>query len=166
MTARLFLGIFEAGMFPGCLFLISAWYRRHELLTRMSWFMVSNDIAGTISGLLGAGLGSLNGGGYGGWSWIFFVEGAFTCAAAIVAFFFIPDFPRHSSFLKAEEKEWVVRRLDADSKKQQSKADDKSARTRTGRSCPAARCTWPCASPPTPSRFSPRPFSPRSGGAA
>lgn len=68
-AARLFLGVFEAGMFPGCLFLISAWYRRHELLTRMSWFMVSNDLAGCISGLLGAGVGSLNSrGGYGGWS--------------------------------------------------------------------------------------------------
>lgn len=48
VTARIFIGIFEAGMFPGCLFLIGAWYRRHELLTRMAWFMVSNDIAGTF----------------------------------------------------------------------------------------------------------------------
>jgi MFS family permease len=65
LTARIFIGIFEAGMFPGCLFLIGAWYRRHEIPTRMAWFMVSNDIAGTISGLLGAGLGSLDGiGGY------------------------------------------------------------------------------------------------------
>jgi MFS family permease len=76
IVARIFIGIFEAGMFPGCLFLISSWYRRHELLSRMAWFMVANDIAGSISGLLGAGLGSLDGmGGYSGWSWIFWIEG-------------------------------------------------------------------------------------------
>lgn len=102
-------------MFPGCLFLIGSWYRRHELLARMAWFMVSNDIAGSISGLLGAGLGSMDGiRGYSGWSWIFFIEGAVTCCAAILAFFFLPPFPDDSMFLKPEEKEWLLRRLKAD----------------------------------------------------
>lgn len=102
-------------MFPGCLFLIGSWYRRHELLTRMAWFMVSNDIAGSISGLLGAGLGSMDGiHGYSGWSWIFFIEGAVTCSAAALAFFFLPPFPDDATFLKAEEKEWLLRRLRAD----------------------------------------------------
>lgn len=115
VTCRIFIGIFEAGMFPGCLFLIGSWYRRHELLTRMAWFMVSNDIAGTFSGLLGAGLGSLDGlRGYSGWSWIFFIEGAMTCAAAVLALLFIPPFPEQSKFLKPEEKAWVLRRLRMD----------------------------------------------------
>lgn len=124
MTARLFVGIFESGMFPGCLFLIGSWYRRHQVLTRMAWFMVSNDIAGTISGLLGAGLGSLDGvGGYSGWSWIFFVEGAMTCAAAVLAFFFVPPFPHDSTFLEPEEKAWLLRKLEADCQKTGSKHD-------------------------------------------
>ncbi|KAH7375528.1 MFS transporter [Plectosphaerella cucumerina] len=117
IVARIFIGIFEAGMFPGCLFLISSWYRRHELLSRMAWFMVANDIAGSISGLLGAGLGSLDGtGGYSGWSWIFWIEGLMTVIAAVLAFFFIPDFPHESTFLTPSEKTWLLRRLDADSK--------------------------------------------------
>lgn len=115
VTARVFIGVFEAGMFPGCLFLIGSWYRRHEVLSRMAWFMVSNDIAGTISGLLGAGLGALDGAaGYSGWRWIFFVEGALTCAAAVLAFFFIPPFPHRSTFLRPEEKAWLLRRLEHD----------------------------------------------------
>lgn len=117
LTARIFIGIFEAGMFPGCLFLISSWYRRHELLTRMAWFMVANDIAGSISGLLGAGLGSLDGtGGYSGWCWIFWIEGAVTCAAAVLAFFYVPDFPHESTLLEPDEKEWLLRRLDAENR--------------------------------------------------
>ncbi|KAF2452660.1 major facilitator superfamily domain-containing protein [Lineolata rhizophorae] len=115
LTARIFIGIFEAGMFPGCLFLISSWYRRHEVLTRMALFMVSNDIAGSVSGLLGAGLGSMDGiKGYSGWSWIFFVEGGVTCAAAILAFFCVLPFPEESKFLSLDEKEWLLRRLKAD----------------------------------------------------
>lgn len=116
VTARVFIGIFEAGMFPGCLFLISSWYRRHELLARMAWFMVANDIAGSISGLLGAGLGALDGtGGYSGWSWIFWMEGLMTVLAAVLAFFYIPDFPHESTLLGPSEKTWLLRRLDADS---------------------------------------------------
>ncbi|KAH6897069.1 major facilitator superfamily domain-containing protein [Thelonectria olida] len=129
MTARLFVGIFEAGMFPGCLFIIGSWYRRHQLLTRMAWFMVSNDIAGTISGLLGAGLGSLDGtGGYSGWSWIFFIEGAMTCAAGILAFLYIPPFPHQATFLQPEEKAWLLRTLEADSQKNGSKHDKMTAK--------------------------------------
>ena len=103
-------------MFPGCMFLISRWYRRHEVLTRMAFFFVANDIAGTISGLLGAGLGSLHGAaGYSGWRWIFFVEGAMTCTVAVIAWFTVPPFPEDATFLSPEEKSWVLRRLSLDS---------------------------------------------------
>lgn len=115
LVSRVFIGIFEAGMFPGCIYLISGWYRRHELLTRMAFFFVANDIAGTISGLLGAGLGSLDGvHGYSGWRWIFFVEGAMTCIAAVLAWFFVPPFPEESTFLTPAEKKWLLRRLKTD----------------------------------------------------
>lgn len=96
-------------------FLIGAWYKRHELVTRTAWFMISNDITGTISGLLGAGIGSLNGtGGYSGWCWILFIEGAMTCCAAVLAFFFLVPFPENAKFLAAEEKRWVLNRLQAE----------------------------------------------------
>lgn len=112
LTARLFIGVFEAGMFPGFLLLIGSWYTRRQVGSRLAWFLVANDIAGSVSGLLGAGLGSLDGtNGYSGWSWIFFVEGAMTCLAAILAFFFILPFPSDSTFLKPEEKEFLLRRL-------------------------------------------------------
>lgn len=115
VVSRMFVGAFEAGMLPACLYLLSSWYRRHELLTRVALLMVANDIAGTFSGLLGAGLGSLNGtAGYSGWSWIFFIEGGFTCFAAILAFLFLPPFPEDSKFLTENEKEWLLRRLRQD----------------------------------------------------
>ncbi|KAL1887322.1 hypothetical protein Sste5346_010304 [Sporothrix stenoceras] len=129
LTARVFIGIFEAGMFPGCLFLIGSWYRREELISRMAWFMVSNDVAGVLSGLLGAGLGSLNGkGGYSGWSWIFFVEGGMTCCAAVLALLFLPSFPEDSTFLTPEEKAWYLRRLQRDDNNRTGKQQKMSFR--------------------------------------
>ncbi|KAI1097691.1 major facilitator superfamily domain-containing protein [Jackrogersella minutella] len=117
LVSRIFIGIFEAGMFPGCIYLISGWYRRHELLTRMAFFFVANDIAGTISGLLGAGLGALDGvNGYSGWRWIFFIEGAITSIAAILAWFYVPPFPSESTFLTPAEKKWLLKRLRTDNK--------------------------------------------------
>ncbi|KEY72861.1 hypothetical protein S7711_04437 [Stachybotrys chartarum IBT 7711] len=122
LVARIFIGAFEAGMFPGCMYLIGSWYRRHQVLTRMAWFMVANDIAGSVSGLLGAGLGSLDGlAGYSGWSWIFFIEGAMTVTVAAVAYFCLIPFPHDSTFLEPEEKAWVLRRLDEDSQTEGSK---------------------------------------------
>lgn len=74
VVCRFFIGAFEAGVLPGGLFLLSSYYKRHELLTRYAIFMFSTDIAAILSGLLGAGLGSLHGAaGYSGWAWIFFV---------------------------------------------------------------------------------------------
>lgn len=116
VVVRVLLGFFEAGMFPACMYLINTWYSRYELATRLAWFMVANDIAGIASGLLGAGLGSLDGtGGYSGWSWIFFVEGAMTVTAAVASFFLILDFPEQSDFLPPAEKAWLLRKLAADS---------------------------------------------------
>ncbi|KAG6362302.1 hypothetical protein INS49_010532 [Diaporthe citri] len=117
LVSRIFVGIFESGMFPGCMYLISGWYRRHELLTPMAFFFVANDIAGTISGLLGAGLGSLDGvRGISGWRWIFFMEGTVTCLAALLAWVYVPPFPEDSTFLTEAEKQWAIRRLQADNR--------------------------------------------------
>lgn len=53
---------------------------------------------------------------YKGWRWIYIIEGALTCALAIVAWFVVVDFPDSSrnKFLSAEEKRLVLARLAAD----------------------------------------------------
>ena len=37
LTTRFFLGVFEAGMFPGAFYLLSSWYRRDEAQRRVSF---------------------------------------------------------------------------------------------------------------------------------
>jgi hypothetical protein len=49
-----------------------------------------------------------------GWRWIFIVEGAMTIVAAIVARFFIVNFPQLARFLTNDEKDRVIQRLNKD----------------------------------------------------
>ncbi len=52
--------------------------------------------------------------GYGGWRWIFILEGLFTCVVAAISFFVIPDWPDKSRFLTDPERELLLRRLALD----------------------------------------------------
>jgi MFS family permease len=72
VALRLLIGIFEAGLFPGCLYLISSWYKRYELQWRFNLFFSASILAGGFGGLLAYAIAHMAGaGGYNGWSWIF-----------------------------------------------------------------------------------------------
>lgn len=68
---RVILGIFEAGFFPGCVYLLSTWYCRYEMGRRNAFFYLIGMLASAFSGILAFGLMQMDGlGGYQGWSWI------------------------------------------------------------------------------------------------
>lgn len=49
--------------------------------------------------------------------WLFFIEGAITCAIAIIAAFIIPDFPEvNQSWLSAEEQAFAIARIEAEAR--------------------------------------------------
>ena len=52
--------------------------------------------------------------GYGGWRWIFILEGIFTVVVAVAAFWIVPDWPETAKFLKQDERELLLRRLAMD----------------------------------------------------
>ncbi|TKX20120.1 MFS transporter-like protein 139 [Elsinoe australis] len=119
---RLLLGVFEAGFFPGCAYLLSCWYPRYELQKRNAVFYLIGSMSSAFSGILAYGFSLLAGHGSGdklgthvgptkanpnikpgilpgiaGWRWIFILQGVITCAVAIIAFFTIVDFPELAS---------------------------------------------------------------------
>lgn len=57
MATRFFLGLFECGMFPGCFYLLSMWYKRSEAQKRFSFFFSSTSLAGAFGGLLASAIG-------------------------------------------------------------------------------------------------------------
>jgi hypothetical protein len=63
--------ITEAGMFPGCFYLIGMWYKRQEAQKRFSFFFSSTTLAGGFGGLIAAGIGKMDGvAGYQNWRWV------------------------------------------------------------------------------------------------
>ena len=115
LATRFFLGLFEAGMFPGCFYLIGMWYKRSEAQRRYSFFFSSTTLAGAFGGLLASAIGKMNGiRGYSGWRWIFILEGILTCVVAIAFFFLIPCFPEDAKWLTEEELTYVKARLQVD----------------------------------------------------
>ncbi|CAE6473600.1 unnamed protein product [Rhizoctonia solani] len=115
LIARLFLGLTEAGLFPGVNFYISMWYKRSELARRVALFFSAATIAGAFGGLLAFGIDHMEGvGGLHGWAWIFALEGMLTVIVAIIAFFYLHDYPETARFLTPEEKLAVRARITRD----------------------------------------------------
>ncbi|KAI9149021.1 transporter [Paramyrothecium foliicola] len=112
---RFLLGVFEAGVLPGIIFVTSNYYKRHEYQKRMSFFFCSTVVAGAFGGLLAYAIAGLGGkAGLAAWRWIFIIEGALTSVLAIVFSFLIIDWPHQTKYLNAEEKELLRRRMAAD----------------------------------------------------
>lgn len=70
-AVRFFLGVAEAGLFPGIVFYLSMWYQRNERQYRIALFFSAAALAGSFGGILAYGIAHMNGiGGYHGWRWI------------------------------------------------------------------------------------------------
>lgn len=68
---RLLLGIFEAGFFPGCVYLISTYYARYDMQKRYAVFYLIGSVASACSGILAYGIQQMHGlAGYWGWRWV------------------------------------------------------------------------------------------------
>jgi MFS family permease len=71
---RVVLGVFEAGYFPGCVYLLSTWYTRYELQQRNAIFFIVGGIPAALSGIAAYGILQMGGlGNLSGWRWIFIV---------------------------------------------------------------------------------------------
>lgn len=115
VATRFLLGMFEAGMFPGCFYLLAMWYRREEAQKRYSFFFSSTCLAGAFGGLIAYGVHQLDGKqGIRGWSWIFIIEGAVTAFVALLLFFGVSDFPEDAKFLKENERAFLKAKLALD----------------------------------------------------
>lgn len=70
LVARIFLGITEAGLFPGVSFFLTQWYRRYEINFRIAMFFSAATAAGAFGGLLARLINLMDGtAGYQGWRW-------------------------------------------------------------------------------------------------
>jgi len=116
LVARVFLGLAEAGLFPGVNYYISLWYPRADRAMRIAIFFSAATVAGAFGGILAYAIEKMEGiGGLHGWQWIFCLEGLVTIVVAFGAFFFMYDYPETASFLTEEERRNIIGLLKNDS---------------------------------------------------
>ncbi|KAG2155721.1 major facilitator superfamily domain-containing protein [Suillus clintonianus] len=116
LFARLFLGFAEAPFYPGVIFLVSRWYKRNELASRLALVSYGIPLSSAFGSLFASGIlremqGKL---GQAAWRWLFFIEGGITILVAICAIFILPDFPHNTRWLTPEERALAISRLAED----------------------------------------------------
>jgi len=115
LLTRFFLGIVEAPYYPGCLFILSNFYTRTEIATRIAILYTGNILATALAGLIAIGIFELNGQlGYAGWQWLFIIQGSVTGVVAICAYPFLPDTPLTTRWLTEDERQLAHGRLQRD----------------------------------------------------
>src|SRR5258706_631585 len=108
---RFLLGVCEAGLFPGVLYLLTLWFPFEYRGKMVGAFMVFSAIANAVGAPIGGMLLDLNGlAGLGGWQWVFLVTGLPAVIMGIVTLFYLTDRPEQATFLSTEEKDWLAER--------------------------------------------------------
>ncbi|KAK8120019.1 major facilitator superfamily domain-containing protein [Apiospora kogelbergensis] len=109
---RLLLGLFEAGYFATVCLYFTFFYRRRELGKRISYLFATTAFAGSIAGLLGYGIGSLDRQrGLRAWRWLMIIEGTPSIVLGLISYFVLADTPEEATYLTEREKSFLgVRR--------------------------------------------------------
>lgn len=124
LLVRFFLGVTEAPYYPGAVYLLSIFYTRKEIATRIAILYTGNILATAFAGLIAAGVfhGMDGAAGLAGWKWLFILQGAVTFLIAIVGFFCLPDFPLTTKWLTHDERQLAHARIEADTVQNQGEA--------------------------------------------
>ncbi|CDK24237.1 unnamed protein product [Kuraishia capsulata CBS 1993] len=98
-VARFFLGLIEAGHFPGIMYITASWYKKSELTKRSAIIQFCTGVGPMFSGYLQAaaydGLDGVSG--RSGWRWLFIVDGIISLPLALLTVVGLPDVPRQQS---------------------------------------------------------------------
>jgi ACS family tartrate transporter-like MFS transporter len=120
-VVRVLLGIAEAGFFPGIIFFLTLWFPAVYRARIIGYFMaaipLSTVIGAPLSGLLLELDGFL---GMKGWQWLFILEAMPALILSVVVYFYLTDRPADATWLQADERRWLVARLQQERTKRET----------------------------------------------
>ena len=109
---RFFLGIAEAGFFPGVIVYLTHWYRYQDRGKAVAMFMTAIPASNMLSAGIAASLMRIHWFGYPGWRWLLVLEGLPAVIAGMVTFFYLTDWPKDATWLPQDEREWITAELE------------------------------------------------------
>ncbi|MEN3970857.1 MFS transporter [Acinetobacter sp. BWR-L5] len=112
---RFLLGVAEAGFFPGIILYLSYWFPARNRAGVIALFMAAAPIATAIGSPISAALLEMHGiMGLAGWQWMFLIEAIPAVILGAVVFFYMTDRPEKAAWLKPDEREWLVKTMQAE----------------------------------------------------
>ncbi|KAF7560977.1 hypothetical protein G7046_g3181 [Stylonectria norvegica] len=106
LACRLILGVFESGLLPSMIFIVSTVWNRHQQAKRIAVIYCATTISGAFGGLIAYGIQTMGTRrGLAPWRWLFIIEGVVSLAVGAVFLLSIPVSAEKAWFLTAEEAE-------------------------------------------------------------
>ncbi|AJQ46243.1 MULTISPECIES: MFS transporter [Pseudomonas] len=112
---RFFLGVAEAGFFPGVIVYLTYWFRSKELATTVALFTAAIPVSYIIGAPLSTWImDNIKWLDWSGWRWMLFLEGVPAVFLGIACFLFLTDKPEQAKWLTQQEKDWLLAELERD----------------------------------------------------
>jgi MFS transporter, ACS family, tartrate transporter len=112
-VVRFFLGVAEAGFFPGLVLYFTYWFPHYHHARIMSGFLVGLPVAVAVGAPVSTALLSLNGTfGLSGWQHMFIFEAVPTILIGFVVLIALTDKPAQAKWLTDAERTWLVDTLE------------------------------------------------------
>ena len=116
-VVRFFLGVAEAGFFPGIVLYFTYWFPTYHHARIVSGFLIGLPIAVAAGAPISTALLGLDGWlGLKGWQIMYLAEAIPTVIVGIHTLFVLIDRPEQAKFLTREEKDWLSAKLLAERK--------------------------------------------------
>ncbi|APO81977.1 putative tartrate transporter [compost metagenome] len=112
---RFFLGVAEAGFFPGVIVYLTYWFRSRELATTVALFTAAIPVSYIIGAPLSTWImDNIKWLDWSGWRWMLFLEGVPAIFLGVACFLFLTDKPEQAKWLTQAEKDWLIAELERD----------------------------------------------------
>ena len=116
-VVRFFLGVAEAGFFPGIILYFTYWFPSHHHARIVSGFLIGLPIAVAAGAPISTAILGLDGlFGLQGWQLMYIAEAIPTVLIGVVTLFVLTDRPEQATFLTPEEKTWLAGKLASERK--------------------------------------------------
>ena len=113
---RFWLGVAEAGFFPGVILYLTYWFPGARRAKMVALFMTAIGtaqlIGSPVSGAIMQFMDGVNG--WRGWQWLFLLEGIPSVIIGALVLAILPNGPKTTKWLTVEERNFLVQRIEQD----------------------------------------------------
>lgn len=115
-AARFFLGVAEAGFFPGIIVYFTHWFASRDRARALAGLVMAIPFCLALGAPVSAMLLQIHWLGLVGWKWLFLLEGLPAVVLGVATLYLLDDRPRDAKWLAPHERDWLSGQLDAEAR--------------------------------------------------